>query len=209
MKQILTELRNRFHPLFHLRKLGVFRKLASQTPITVSRKFHRTRVYCDLFKDASFVVLPDAPEYESFVDVVSRLNAKCFWDIGANIGAYSWTFLDAVRDGAAVLFEPDSRNGELIRKTITRNNLNASYFGGAVAAFTGVSSFYADRFTGATGSLVKRIDGYDFVERHFGDKTSQIEVPVTTIDEQAARLAIPDVIKINVMARRCLSSKAA
>jgi FkbM family methyltransferase len=76
-----------------------------------------------------------------------------FFDIGANIGTYSWNALDAgIKD--IYLFEPDPTNQRLVSKTISNNIIkNAFLFPIALGKNVELALFLIDEVSGAAGTL--------------------------------------------------------
>jgi hypothetical protein len=54
---------------------------------------------------------------------VERLKLESFWDVGANIGYYTWLLKSASPALRAVLFEAAPANAHLVRTTLNRNKL--------------------------------------------------------------------------------------
>ncbi|MBI1732136.1 MAG: FkbM family methyltransferase [Gammaproteobacteria bacterium] len=116
------------------------------------------------------------------------------YDIGANVGVFSWLFWSLVREkGAVYAFEPEPNNISCFEKTLARNGpVNVILCPQAVGSTPGRARF--DRRGGAfSGRLVD--EGSDYVPTH-----NITEVETTSMDalvlEQGLRP--PDIVKIDV-----------
>ena len=196
MRRLLIWCRNKFHPLFLLRRSALFRALASKASVTIRRKFRGRTVYADAYRNLSFLMLPNSAEIDQFTRIIRILAPSSFWDIGANIGYYAWAFLSECPGSKVVLFEPDARNIGLLRKTIGVEPI--VLIEKAVSDRAGVSAFNAAEISGYTGTITPGSDGKTFIERHHGAKRSGGRlVETTTIDETAAVQGPPDFLKID------------
>ncbi len=137
----------------------------------------------------------DAALNAAFVSVIKVGRPQRLWDVGANMGWYSWTFLSHVADGQVVLLEPDPDNLELLRRTARRVGARATILPMAASDRTGSARFARDPFTGATGSLIV---GETFLARHYGRSGGVVDVKTTRLDDLLDRFAAPDIIKIDV-----------
>jgi FkbM family methyltransferase len=117
------------------------------------------------------------------------------WDIGANVGLFS--FASAVAAGSAgrvLAVEPDPVMAALLRRSAAANSGHApvEVLPAAVSDGLSVARFHVARRNRATNHL----DG--FGARKSGDvRTTQLVLTVT-LDWLAARFPAPDVIKIDV-----------
>ncbi|HXV24520.1 MAG TPA: FkbM family methyltransferase [Alphaproteobacteria bacterium] len=137
----------------------------------------------------------DAALNDAFVSAVRAAPIRRLWDVGANMGWYSWVFLSHVVDGQAVLLEPDPANLDLLRRTARRLGARATILPLAAGDRTGSAPFVRDPLTGATGSLV--LEEY-FLARHYGRREGTIDVETTRLDDLLGRFEAPDLIKIDV-----------
>ena len=126
--------------------------------------------------------------------LISRLaQGASFWDIGANIGAYSCTlgkFLKQ-RSGHVVAFEPDPWCGQRLLKNLALNELsNASVHRLALSDTEGEMKFAPDPKATTGGHLTPVASG---------GGQDLISVQVTTGDRALKRweLAVPTVIKVD------------
>ena len=110
-----------------------------------------------LIRDASTWISKGNLEESSVVQFRHILNAsqiELFFDIGANVGTYSWI---ARSEGVKeiLLFEPDVTNQRLLGATIQRNSIdNCFLMPFAVSSKVGIEKFLVDNASGTTGSLV-------------------------------------------------------
>lgn len=122
---------------------------------------------------------------EQFRDIL-RNPLSSFWDIGANVGYYSWLVKSLRPEVAIEAFEPDPANAGLIRATMTRTRiegvtLNTMALGDTV----GQASFTFDDVSGLAG-CVSESDRYSLAKTTYGC-TRKGEVAVSTVDEMRKR----------------------
>lgn len=156
LRSILTQLRSRFHPLWRLRKFRWFRSLQKRADFPVWRRVGRLKVQMMMVRDFSLIALQDGAESETHLifERVLRHGITQFFDIGANVGSFTWHALNVVPQLEAHLFEPDVVNLTLLKRTVARNRLDCvNLWDGAVGATTGEIDFLVDEASGATGSI--------------------------------------------------------
>jgi FkbM family methyltransferase len=157
-------------------------------------------VFLQLSKNLSELITPgggkENAERELFRTVAGLHHIKSFWDIGANIGQYTWEFLSLPGERHAVLIEPDPRNIATISKTIAMSRLtNCDLMRTAVSDFVGQISFNLDPITGKQGSI--RDDAQ--VSRLMARYIKPLTVRCETVDHLLEGQHLPpDVIKIDV-----------
>lgn len=155
---MLGFIRKKYHPLFHLRKLRAFRALQSFIDFDFwAASGAGSGMYVRFLRDLSLVLPHDGKEQKTrqmFTKMISELQPDVFFDIGANVGLYSWHA--KCQDVAIILmFEPDRDNARLLAKTIEANRMEGVFvLACAVSDQAGVSEFVEDLASGATGSLV-------------------------------------------------------
>jgi FkbM family methyltransferase len=198
MQTPITLLRERFNPLYWMRRNALVQWIGTRWGFMASRRFRGRRVYADSFRNLAFFIQPELPQHEAFSRAVRLAKPQVFWDIGANIGLYSWILLAECPHAQTVLFEPDARNLECLRRTVFRMINKPTIVDRALSDKTGSALFYPDPITGATGTLVKGGDGKTFIERHFRATAKPQEVRTITLDDAAHAYNAPDFIKIDV-----------
>lgn len=144
--------------------------------------------------------LHEAETLKWFERLALENEARVFWDIGANVGLYGFTFISANDRRSTVLYEPDPDNLAALQKTVSLNSLGTrvEIRPCAVGAEAGTAAFKRDEITGATGALAGSENESVFVERHFNASPETLDVAVTTLDVEAASRTLPDIIKIDV-----------
>jgi len=125
---------------------------------------------------------------------------KCqvFWDVGANIGLWTLHLASLTPTSVVTSFEPDPDNVEWLERNISRNSLGnrVSVRPVAISNKVGTANFFADKYSGSTGSLES---SFNFIERHYRVKRSVMTVPVVTLDQEVQHAAHPpDFLKIDV-----------
>jgi FkbM family methyltransferase len=202
--RMLSFIRERYHPLFHLRRFSAFQKLTRylDLPLAIGFPSISHPVYVSLSKNLSFVLSGGAAgeerERQHFVKLIQLGGFRRFFDVGANIGLYGFMFRTIVADGVVTMFEPDEANARLIRRTIARAGLlEVQLIQAAVSDREGTLTFYSDELSGATGSI--RWGGQDaFVSRHHRYKPREVSVRSVTLDGLANCSGDPDFVKIDV-----------
>lgn len=117
------------------------------------------------------------------------------WDIGANLGLFSFAAAVAAgRNGYVLAIEPDVQLVSLLHKSATVNHQHApvEVVPTAVADDLGVSRFNIAMRNRSTNHL----DGYG-TSQTGGVRTTHL-VPTVTLDWLADRFPVPDVVKIDV-----------
>jgi len=153
---MLNQIRRRFHPLWRLRQWAWYRKVQKVVDPDVAIRMNGLKCYLKLLRDLS-LILPHQGKESSTKHAFSSLlgggSVDVFFDVGANIGSYSWLAKEhRVRD--IFMFEPDRTNCRLLMRTLRANRLEHVFLVPfAASASAGVATFYPDRASGATGSL--------------------------------------------------------
>ena len=154
---MITYIRERFHPLWRLRKQAWYRALQRRVDFPVQARRGRIRYYVMVLRDFSLLAPHRAAEAVAqrvFAEVARKLPVTHFFDVGANVGTYAWSALEAAPGAKVFLFEPDPVNAGLIRKTLRKNGLTpAGMWEGVVAGSGGTRTFYMDQASGTVGSL--------------------------------------------------------
>ena len=119
------------------------------------------------------------------------------WDVGANIGLFSFAAAAAAGPSGHVLaLEPDAMLVGLLRRSAIANQhlARVQVLSVAVSDEVGVSRFHVARRNRSTSYL----DGFG-TSQTGGVRTTEL-VPTVTLDWLAARFAMPRVVKIDVEA---------
>ncbi len=203
-KHLTRFIRDKYHPLFALRRNKFFAQHLMpilDVPLACRLTGIKWKVYLRSVRNFSLILDSDSydPGISSLFIVLSELTRpRIFWDVGANVGFYSWMLMSWDEEIEVVLFEPDPDNASLIAKTIKRASLkNATLVRQAVSNKSGIAEFALDRASGATGTL--HIES-TFSDRLFGYQSSTIKVDTVSLDQRwRQNLAKPpDLIKIDV-----------
>lgn len=110
-----------------------------------------------------------------------------FWDVGANIGVYSWC-VAALTARPTVAFEPTPDLAATARGIAAANALPYRVEECALGAAPGSATLY----------LSDRSDASNSLARGFRPSSRALEVPVDTMDAYAARTAsVPAVVKVD------------
>jgi FkbM family methyltransferase len=200
----LAWIRKRAHPLHSLRKFPSYQKIPRYFDPLVRKRMPQfpRPIYLRLFSHASLILDATTQEtsiLETFRAVLSAIPGQvgAFWDVGANIGWYTWLCAHIRPTFAIVSFEPDSKNLECLRRTSRSWNLsNHLIVPVAVSERSGRATFYLDEITGATGTL--KNDGVTFTAAYYRATPKAVEVDMISLDEFAGDHKPPSLIKIDI-----------
>jgi FkbM family methyltransferase len=205
LSKLMAFVRNRWHPLWRLRQSPTYRAIQKAVDLTVYTKIPDTKinVAVRLLRDASWIVAPRQLEMEvraAFIMVLDQLKPRVFWDVGANIGFYSWWLRQHASIQQVVMFEPDPENFELITKTLRKNRIrDCEAMNVALADRDGEAVFLLDRISGSAGSLeaVPQERRGSMQRAYQLDETTTCRT--TSVDGLIANgTPAPDVMKIDV-----------
>jgi FkbM family methyltransferase len=183
--KLLSSIRKRFHPLYRLRRLSWFRAIQSNLdpdvwiPMPVGGGRYRVK----LMRDLSLILPHDGKEEKTrrrFDQLLRIQTPEVFFDIGANVGIYSW---HARSRGVPkiFLFEPDLVNARLMAQTIKANHFVSVYLiPCAVSNRFGAAKFIVDQGSGATGSLLDHSDNASSLHSAYGMRS--VSVPTICLD---------------------------
>jgi FkbM family methyltransferase len=136
-----------------------------------------------------------------FEKIIKQLDQKkengCFYDIGANIGLYSWLCRDLSSNRTILAFEPDPKNFQLLQMTKENSKIkDINLFNIALSNRMDTVSFQQDTLTSATGMIS---DGQTpWIEKYLGQETSSIQVKTDYLDNKTFKTHEPSLIKIDV-----------
>ena len=202
MSDYLYRFRDRFHPLNHLWRHPLSRKVlrAMDIPLWATLPGVDWKVRVRLVRHASAFLLPGGVEpniLALFRAIAKEIGIRTFWDVGANVGYYTW-LTKSLAPGAEVrMFEPDADNALLIRETMRRTGANGIVLREvAVSDVQGQQRFVCDELSGSTGG----IEGTEsiFSERQWSVSGQTILVDTVTLDQERSRAETVDLIKIDV-----------
>jgi FkbM family methyltransferase len=196
-------IRNRFHPLHRLRKISLFREFllpALDRPVPAKVPWLPHRWWVKRITHAVYVLAPEDCEptiTKVFEEIVRNLPEDAiFFDVGANIGKYTWHAASLQPKIAIHSFEPDASNFELLQKTLKEClNRSVKLHYAAISNHDGTAEFTSDAITGATGTLEM---GQTFTQRHFSWGGKTVKVDVVRLDTIAHKVGYPSLIKIDV-----------
>ncbi len=206
LSPIVSFIRNRWHPLWRLRHSSAFRDFQGKFDLTVCTRIPETdiKVSVKLLRDASWILAPSSLEAEvrsAFTLVLDLLNPAVFWDVGANIGFYSWFVRRHPSVQKVLMFEPDPVNFALLESTIRNNELaDCEAKNLALSDSVGEASFLLDRASGAGGSLmsVSRFDRNRKIRSAYSLNETVTCRTATADGPIAAGMLPPSLMKIDV-----------
>lgn len=201
---VFKSLREHAHPLHALRKKPVFRAISRHfDPIIPWRlSLLPRRIYLRLLSHASLILdssTQEASVHETFLALLRELpSGGVFWDVGANVGCFSWYCASSRPDFEIVSFEPDAKNIKCLYRTSRAWNLpKHTIMPCAVAETTGRAVFLIDEVSGTTGTLEEFTETFN--QFHYGASSQQIEIDTISLDDFLdKRRNPPSIIKIDV-----------
>jgi FkbM family methyltransferase len=117
------------------------------------------------------------------------------WDIGANIGFYSLIASRLVGDGTVVAFEPLPQNQDAIRRNLALNHVaNVELVGIALSDREGEAELEIH----ASPTWAKLDTSSHTSFKRDSELSGRVRVEVSTIDAQLARVAPPDLVKMDI-----------
>lgn len=205
--KIVKIIRDRYHPLWHLRKYKLFHFFQRYLDIEIFCNFYKVnwKVCVRLIRNMSTILMSGICEpgvTSLFLAINKTIKPKCFWDIGASIGYYSWLFKSCDSNIYIVLFEPDPENVRLLKKTIVNAQLNdVKLIEKAVADKIEKTSFIVDDISGVAGTLeVSLINPHQNSIHRWLNLSKRITVETVTLNALKDEIVPPDIMKIDVEA---------
>jgi FkbM family methyltransferase len=198
----LDGIRDRFHPLYHLRRYPLSRKLLSAVDIPIWAKLPGVnwKVRVRFIRHASLFMLSNGAEpgiLTLFRLIQRQIGIRSFWDVGANLGYYSWIIKSADSKSQVRMFEPETENLSLIRATIRRVGLvDITVRDVAVSDASGQRCFVRDEVSGTTGGIAE--SGNTFSQIHWNVTGAAQTMNTVSLDEERANSREADLIKIDV-----------
>jgi FkbM family methyltransferase len=199
----LRQLRERFHPLFYMRKSTVGRSMIRlvDMPVWLSVPGVSFKVRGRLVTHglAFSTIGSQEPGSEALaLTCVDRLKIESFWDVGANIGYYTWLLKSSSPELRAVLVEASPPNVEFLRKTLSMNRLpDVELIAAGASDSQGHGSMRVDSEAGATSTLDDSA-AQTFAEQHWGVPSERVGISLITIDDERSRRSRVDLLKIDV-----------
>jgi hypothetical protein len=125
MNFTFRELRDRLHPLNRVRRYSACRQILNvfDVPVWTRMPGVKWKVRARLVRHASSFLLAGGVEPGIsclFRTIAQETGVRSLWDVGANIGYYSWVVKSLVPDCTVRLHEPEPDNLRLIEETIRR-----------------------------------------------------------------------------------------
>ncbi|HZY73059.1 MAG TPA: FkbM family methyltransferase [Edaphobacter sp.] len=202
MQGLVRRVRQQFHPLFYARKspLGRFaiHILDRPTWLTVHQVSFKVRGRL-LTHGLAFAVIgsQEVNQEALAITCMEHLHLHSFWDVGANIGYYTWLMKTVAPEAEAVLVEPLPANVALIRDTIQRNAFpSTTLISAAASDSAGEGVLNADSMAGATSTLEHAETTFE--ERHWGVASTPIRISLISIDAIRPHHGPVDFMKIDV-----------
>jgi FkbM family methyltransferase len=201
----ISELLRRAHPLHRLRRSPLFQAISRRFDPIIPWKlsvFPRPLYLRPLAHGALMAgaMGQEQSTHETFLAILRALPDESggFWDVGANIGWFSWLCAATRPDLEIVSFEPDRKNLACLRRTSRRWGLPChTVVPCAVAEESGRAAFFVDPLSGATGALES--SGKTFNAQHYKVDADRTEVETISLDDfLEADGKAPALVKIDV-----------
>ena len=120
-----------------------------------------------------------------------------FFDVGANVGLYTWEVRKVCPTRKILAFEPDPENIKLLEKTLRGANLqNVEICKYALSNQLAEVSFFQDNLTSATGCVAGK--DKPWIEQYLNGSANEIRVKTETLDSILRKDRTPSLIKIDV-----------
>ena len=127
----------------------------------------------------------------------NQMDQGWFFDIGANVGLYTWEVREACPTRNILAFEPDPENIKLLEKTLGEANLqNLAICKSALSNQSGTVSFFQDTLTSATGCVAG--NNKPWIEQYLNGSANEIRVKTMTLDSVVIEDKTPSLMKIDV-----------
>ena len=185
-KAFQTLLSSRFnHPKLY--DLGYSHKVALRTFTHASIRWKKQRLEPGISKLVSKIVK----------ELDSQNDQGWFFDVGANVGLYSWEVRKVSPHRKILAFEPDPENIKLLEKTLNGANFeNVEIYKCALSNQLAEISFFQDTLTSATGCVAGK--DKPWIEQYLNSSANEIRVKTETLDSVVKQDRIPSLIKIDV-----------
>jgi FkbM family methyltransferase len=129
--------------------------------------------------------------------IQNQIGIRSFWDVGANIGYYTWVTKSIDPKAEVRMFEPETENLSLVRATIRRASLrDITVRDVAVSNTSGHQLFVRDEVAGSTGGIAE--SGSTFSQRHWNVTGAAHKIKTVSLDEERANSGNVNLIKIDV-----------
>lgn len=200
-------IRNTFHPLWKIRRTKWLNKMLSMIDFTCGYKDQTLgiKVFIYWYRDLPYLFGQSyilEREVKSAINLILKFeNVSKFWDVGGNIGYYSFFISSLLPKSEVVAFEPFHKNIKLFKHTIDFNRIkNITVVGKAVSNKSGSEDFLVDDVSGATGqfnSLFRKEDNFQISNAYGLKKIIQVET--IKLDEMIKDDSeIPDLMKVDI-----------
>ena len=127
----------------------------------------------------------------------NQKDPRWFFDVGANVGLYSWEVRKVSPHRKILAFEPDPENIKLLEKTLNGANFqNVEICKYALSNQLAEISFYQDTLTSATGCVAGK--DKPWIEQYLNSSANEIRVKTKTLDSVLRQDRSPSLIKIDV-----------
>ena len=131
------------------------------------------------------------------IELDNQKDLGWFFDVGANVGLYSWEVRKFCPLRKILAFEPDPENIKLLEKTRNEANFqNVEICNFALSNQLKEISFFQDTLTSATGCVAGK--DKPWIEQYLNSSANKIRVKTETLDSVVRQDRTPSLIKVDV-----------
>ena len=204
MKAVIRFIKAKLHPMVFLSKNRFTASFIANFDFSVwaAAKDIPFKYNVNFFRDINHILGVFERETKTF-DVIkylaNQIQNVVFFDIGANLGFFSWWVLANYPQAKIFLFEPNSAFWNNIEKTIKLNNFNnVRLLKFAISDKNEAVLFKIDKLDGSTSTIVEGEMVAD--ERLYAREAETAYVQCKPLDDlvENGNIEIPNLIKIDV-----------
>jgi len=131
------------------------------------------------------------------IELDNQKDPGWFFDVGANVGLYTWEVHKVCPLRKILAFEPDPENIKLLEKTLNGANFqNVEIYKCALSKEISEVPFFQDTLTSATGCVAGK--DKPWIEQYLNGSANEIRVKTETLDSVIRQDRTPSLIKIDV-----------
>lgn len=188
------------HPVYRMRQHAVGRFILRQFDLEVCLRCKRLAfpIYGRRIQHFRMVRDYEPTVGAAFVNIMREHEIRSFWDVGANIGFYSFLVKTKCPKAIVEAFEPDPRNSGLMRRTIERSRIEGvTVHDLALGDSVDTTEFSFDDVSGLAG-CVSKSDEHCLARTRYGC-TRKATVETSTIDAIRSLSECPvSLVKVDV-----------
>lgn len=163
------------------------------------------------FKYTPFYVSPDAAlrylrpgtaVFDELLEIIDDHISEdsTVWDIGANVGVFSFGAASVAKKGSVIAVEPDIWLAQLMRKSLSlkeNKGLSIQILPCAISNVTGIATFIIVN-SGRSSNFLEAVHGSSQTDGFLGGIREKVTVPTLTLDILLDFVNPPSFVKIDV-----------